>query len=101
VTRCYGLPDVQLRVHSLDWQARASIALCAEAIPGRGAQPSDRKEFAKASNTFANCKELSMNTTAKALRRSLYAVCAASAVGGAAAAAPTGFSAPSATAASG
>ncbi len=41
-----------------------------------------------------------MNTTAKALRRSLYALCAASAVGGAAAAALTGFSAPSATAAS-
>jgi hemophore len=41
-----------------------------------------------------------MNTTTKALRRSLYAVFAASAVGGAAVAAFTGFSAPSATAAS-
>jgi len=41
-----------------------------------------------------------MNTTTEALRRSLYAVFAASAVGGAAVAALTGFSAPSATAAS-
>jgi len=41
-----------------------------------------------------------MNTTTKALRRSLYAVFAASAVGGAAVTALTGFSAPSATAAS-
>ncbi len=42
-----------------------------------------------------------MNTTTKALRRSLYAVFAASAVGGAAVAALTGISAPSATAAHG
>jgi hemophore len=41
-----------------------------------------------------------MSTTTKELRRSLYAVFAASAVGGAAVAALTGFSAPSATAAS-
>jgi heme-binding protein len=46
---------------------------------------------------FANRKELSMKTTTTALRRSLYAVFAASAVGGAAVAA---LAVPSATAAS-
>jgi len=53
--------------------------------------------FAEASKTFANRKELSMETTTMAVRRGLAAVFAASAVGGAAMAALT---VPSATAAS-
>jgi hemophore len=48
---------------------------------------------------FANRKELSMRTTTKALRRSLYAVFAATAVGGASVAALMGSTVPSATAA--
>jgi hemophore len=57
---------------------------------------SDRKAFAEASKAFANRKELSMISTAKSLRRSLYAVFAASAAGGVAVAA---LAVPSATAA--
>src|ERR1700687_4839236 len=72
------------------------MPLCAEAVSGRGAQPSDCKAFAKASNTFANRKELSMSTTTTALRRGLHAVFAVSAVGGAVVAA---LAVPSATAA--
>jgi hemophore len=63
---------------------------------GRGAQPSARNVFATALKTFANRKELSIITTTKALRRSLYAVFAASAAGGAVVAA---LAVPSATAA--
>jgi hemophore len=48
---------------------------------------------------FANRKELSMRTTTKVLRRSLYAVFAATAVGGASVAALMGSTVPSATAA--
>jgi hemophore len=63
---------------------------------GRGTRWFDRKVFAEASKAFANRKEFFMSSTAKGLRRALYAVFAASAAGGAAVAA---LSVPSATAA--
>src|SRR6478609_6737153 len=73
--------------------------MCRGRFLGRGAQPSDRNAFAGVSTAFVNLKESSMISTATALRRSLYAVFAASAAGGASVAALMGNPAPSATAA--
>src|SRR3954464_13936792 len=75
------------------------MALCAEDSQGRGTTTVRSKAFAEASKAFANRKELSVMSTAKALRRSLFAVFAASAAGGAIVAALMGNAAPSATAA--
>jgi hemophore len=77
----------------------ARMALCAEAAKVGEPNLFVRKVFAAASKTFANHKELSMKTTTKAVRRSLAAVFAASAVGGASVAALMGSPVPSATAA--
>jgi hemophore len=75
------------------------MTICAEDSQVGEPQLSACNAFAKASNPFVNGKELSMNTTTKALRRSLYAVFAASVVGGAGMAALLGSTVPSATAA--
>src|SRR5215470_11455586 len=75
------------------------MAVCAEAVWGRGAHRPIAWRLRKRQKAFANRKELAMISTTKALRRSLYAVFAASAAGGASVAALMGNPAPSAIAA--
>src|ERR1700752_1722841 len=75
------------------------MAICAEAVWGRGAHRPIALRLRKRQKAFANLKELSMISSTKALRRTLCAVFAASAAGGASVAALMANPAPSATAA--